>query len=466
MHPTDITEQILAKISTTAVAATPPNSISQIGIHLSTGGDMTLTETRAAFIAATKTIKFVGPHYCVPSESGNDTYDVILGEPSTCTCEHFQTTRNDCKHIVAAWMVMHRDCLGTPIETVVDEVPKKPTFKRDWPLYNEAQMTEEPRMLELLHQLVRGIEDPPSRAGRRPHPLRDRVFCCVLKVFSNFGARRFSDRLKEAHKKGFVHAPKHSGSVWSFMEDASMTPILQKLIEVSALPLRGLETVFAVDASVFLSNWREQERNPSSPIVITEPAPYAGVKAHAIVGVNTHVAVEVIIDTKMSGDAPKFTSLVQQARDAGFNLQEVCADKAYLSRENLAFVEGLGGATAYIPLKSNTIPGDEDSAWSRLFHRVALDRQKFLDHYHQRSNVEAVFSAVKRKYGFKVRSRTPVAMANEVLCKFLCQNIWAVHHAIVTLGLDAEFWSDNDSPAAGGLDTEGPTILQMRPCFA
>ncbi|HEX3149629.1 MAG TPA: transposase [Gemmataceae bacterium] len=422
---------------------------------------MTLTETRAAFIAAIKTIKFVGPHYCVPSESGNDAYEVILGEQSTCTCEHFQTARDNCKHIIAAWMVVHREHDGKPVEVVVDEVPKKPTVERDWSRYNQAQESEEPRMLELLHQLVQGIEEPLiRRPGRQPFPMKDRVFACVLKVFSTWGARRFKDRLKDAHKKGLLNAPMNSGSVWAFMEDKSMTPVLQKLIEVSALPLRSLERVFAVDASVFLSNWREQAANLNAPITLTEPAPYAGVKAHAIVGTTTHVAAAVMIDAKMSGDSPKFNLLVLQAHEAGFSLQEVCADKAYLSHENLSLIEDLG-ATAYIPLKSNSLPGEQGSAWSRFYHRVGLDREKFLQHYHKRSNVESVFSAVKRKYGHKIRSRASDAMANEVLCKFLCQNIWAVHHAIVVLGVAGEFWSDDSGIEAQAGDTDEPTVLQM-----
>jgi transposase len=57
-----------------------------------------------------------------------------------------------------------------------------------------------------------------------------------------------------------------------------------------------------------------------------------------------------------------------------------------------------------------------------MFHFYCFNRDEFLKHYHQRSNVEAVFSAVKRKFGDSVRSRNDTAMVNE--------------------GIEATFWPD------------------------
>jgi hypothetical protein len=46
-----------------------------------------------------------------------------------------------------------------------------------------------------------------------------------------------------------------------------------------------------------------------------------------------------------------------------------------------------------------------------------------LAHYHKRSNVESTFSMIKAKFRDHERSKTPVAMANEVLCKIICHNL-------------------------------------------
>ena len=46
---------------------------------------------------------------------------------------------------------------------------------------------------------------------------------------------------------------------------------------------------------------------------------------------------------------------------------------------------------------------------------------------------------MKRKFGDYVRSKTDVAMKNEVLCKFLAHNICCLISAIYELGLQPVF---------------------------
>ncbi len=70
-------------------------------------------------------------------------------------------------------------------------------------------------------------------------------------------------------------------------------------------------------------------------------------------------------------------------------------------------------------------------------------------HYHKRSNVESTFSAVKRKFGDSVRSKTDTAMVNEVLCKFLAHNLCCLIHEQHELGIEPVFWGEsNPQPAS------------------
>ena len=62
----------------------------------------------------------------------------------------------------------------------------------------------------------------------------------------------------------------------------------------------------------------------------------------------------------------------------------------------------------------------------------------FMAHYHQRSNVETVFSMIKKKFGGDVRSKTEIAMLNEVLCKIVCHNICCLISSMFELGLDLD----------------------------
>ena len=113
-----------------------------------------------------------------------------------------------------------------------------------------------------------------------------------------------------------------------------------------------------------------------------------------------------------------------------FTVKAVSADKAYLSHDNLGLVAALGGA-AYVPFKSNSSAGEEGSLWERLYHYYQFRREEFPKHYHQRSNVESTFSAVKRKFGEAVRAKTEVAMKNEALAKLVCHNITTVIGAML-----------------------------------
>jgi len=124
-----------------------------------------------------------------------------------------------------------------------------------------------------------------------------------------------------------------------------------------------------------------------------------------------------------------------------FTVKEVPADKAYLSHDNLDLIHRMGG-TAYIPFKSNSQPGEAGSLWEKMFHYYNLHRDEFLPKYHQRSNAESTFNMVKAKCRDNVRSKTNVAMKNEVLCKFLCHNICVLIQSQCELGIEPIFWAN------------------------
>ena len=78
------------------------------------------------------------------------------------------------------------------------------------------------------------------------------------------------------------------------------------------------------------------------------------VKAHVMCGVKTNIITAVEVTAADSADAPFFAPFVQTTAKH-FTVNEVSADKAYLSKKNLRTVEAVGG-TAYIPFKSNSTP--------------------------------------------------------------------------------------------------------------
>ena len=154
-------------------------------------------------------------------------------------------------------------------------------------------------------------------------------------------------------------------------------------------------------------------------------------------GVKTNVVTAVEIREKDASDTKLLPDLVN-ATAAHFDMREVSADKGYSSVNNHEVIAS-HGATPYIAFKS-IHSGAAGGLWEKMFHYFAFNRQEFLGHYHKRSNVESTFSMIKAKFRDHVRSKTDVAMTNEVLCKILCHNICCLIQAMYELGIEPTFW--------------------------
>src|SRR5262249_35562903 len=96
------------------------------------------------------------------------------------------------------------------------------------------------------------------------------------------------------------------------------------------------------------------------------------------------------------------------------------------------------GATLFAAFKINAT-GGIGGLYEKMFHYFSLQREEYLAHYHRRSNVESVFSMVKRKFGDSVRSKGDVAMKNEVLAKLLAHNLCCLIAAWYELGIEPFF---------------------------
>ena len=405
-------------------------------------------------IAARYKVVFAEGAWRVPSLStAGKTYRVTLGERMGCDCDDFQLRRRACKHVLAAQIVCARDHGGAPPPILADRAPVRPSYKQNWPQYNQAQQTEKHRFRVLLSELCGGLPDPPQPGcGRRRTAMADMAFACALKVHSTLSSRRFACDLRDAHQLGYLSHLMNSVSVCSYLENALLTPVLADLVVRSSLPLRAAETTFAPDSSGFSTSrfvrWFDEKYG-------RQCGEHNWVKAHIMTGVKTNVVTAVEIHGRDAGDSPQFKPMLQTTA-RHFTVQEVCADKAYSSRENLEAVEALR-AVAAIAFKSNAT-GGAGGAFAKSFHYYNLHREEFLKVYHKRSNVESTIAMVKAKFGDSVRSHTETAMRNEVLCKFLCHNLCCLIHSQIELGIEPLFWSEEAAPATPSQPC--PTALQ------
>jgi transposase len=388
--------------------------------------------------------------WIVPSQSGNGKYKVSLGtatEAARCTCPDYETRGVKCKHIFAVECVIRRETTDngdgsiTVTDTVSVTATKRTTYAQDWTNYNEAQTNEKRQLQSLLFDLCGEIQEPAQGKGRPRLPLRDAVFAVTFKIYSTVSGRRFISDLCEAQAKGYIRNVPHFNSIFNYLDHPMMTPTLTALIVRSSLPLRAVETDFAVDSTGFTTSRFVRWFDHKYGAVRQE---HDWVKAHMMCGVKTNIVTAVEIHGRDAQDSPILPSLLATTA-RNFNVSEVSADKGYSSINNADVVASYG-AMPFIAYKAGHT-GKGGGVWEKMFHFFSYQRETFLAHYHKRSNVESTVNMIKAKFSDHVRSKTDLAMKNEVLCKVLCHNICCLIHAMYELGISPAFV---DSDATSG----------------
>lgn len=414
-------------------------------------------QQRGMELAATRTIPRKGKIWIVPSQSGSGVYNVeISPEPGTCTCADFLGGAVKCKHIYAASYAQMRT-KNTGRDAAVSEalkaiVVKRETYPQAWTAYNLAQTTEKDYFQSLLKALCEGVGEIPRKAKGRPSmPLKDALFCCTFKVYSTVSGRRFMSDLRESNKRGFIRKTPHYNSIFNYLENPALVPILKALVEQSSRPLRTIDDAFAVDSTGFMAcrftRWFDHKYGKPRE-------EHDWVKCHIMCGVKTNVVTAVEIGAREANDAPFLPTLVQSTAEH-FKVGEVSADKAYGGRKNVEAIEAAGGKP-FIAVKSNAT-GEVGGGWEKMVKYFKYRQDEFLEHYHKRSNVESTFSMIKRKFSDALRSKTDVAMVNETLCKLLCHNLVVLIHEMHELGIDPMDWGAFPGPK------KAPAIVEPAP---
>ena len=395
-------------------------------------------QQRGLLIAALSKITRKGDAWSVPSQFTRTRYSVSL-EPgiAKCSCPDFETTGCKCKHMFAVEYVIQREQNDDGSETVTKTVQltasKRTTYPQNWPAYNSAQVSEKHQFQSLLHDLCRNIPNPVQTKGRPRLPLSDAVFAVTFKIYSTVSGRRFIGDLEDAHAKGYISQVPHFNSIFNYLENPELGPILTNLICQSSLPMKAIESDFAVDSTGFSTSRFVRWFDHKYGVVRQE---HDWVKCHLMCGVKTHVVTAVEIHERNTNDCPILPSLVDTTA-RNFNLAEVSADKGYSSRVNMEAIAN-HGATPYIAFRSNTT-GGKSGIFEKMFHQFSLNRDEYLSHYHKRSNIESVANMIKSKFRDHVRSKTDTAMKNEVLCKVLCHNICCLVQAMCEFGIEPTF---------------------------
>lgn len=390
---------------------------------------------RGYAIATTKKVVNQNGVWLVPSQTNpRQVYKVAFRmEGATCTCQDFADRGIKCKHIFAVDITVSKqiDAKGNTVITTT----KRIQYPQNWSAYNLSQITEKEMFVKLLADLCKEVDEPLYKFGRPKLSTSDMVFASALKVYTTFSLRRFMTDMKTAIKEGYITQICSYSSVSNYMRDEKLTPILQQLIMLSSLPLRSIETKFAIDSSGFratkFNDYCREKHNTQKE--------HEWIKLHICCGVKTNVITSARVGFGYDSDSNQFVPLAEETYDRGFRIDEMSADKAYSSRDNIDSIHKMDGIP-YIPFRSNATGKSRGSyTWMKMFRFFTFNRDEFLNHYHLRSNVESTFNMLKAKFTDLIRSKDRTAQINEALLKCVCHNVVVLVQSMNEFGIKPEF---------------------------
>ncbi len=301
--------------------------------------------------------------YIVPSQNGNGSYLVYYENlrETKCTCPDCEKRGVKCKHqwAVEYFIKKEVDKFGNMTETKHIRV----TYPQNWTAYNKAQTSEVNLFDELLKDLVQSIPETEQTMGRPKLSEKELMFCAIQKVYSRLSSRRARSLYGNSEERGQIGKAPNYNAINKFLNKEEITPILQKLITLSAMPLQSVETSFSPDSSGFSTTEFGQYMVEKYGLM----KKHKWIKAHILTGTKTNVIVSAKITDEYGADCPQFEPLINDAWDNGFDIQKITADMGYLSRDNYNLGNSIG-AEVFIPFKKNTTDKARGSMiWKKMY---------------------------------------------------------------------------------------------------
>lgn len=319
---------------------------------------------------------------------------------------------------------------------IYNPTPCKRKYTQNWAAYNQAQTKEKFIFLKILDGVIESlnIKTYGYKTGRHPFQLNDMIKCCCIKVFTNFSTRRTMSDIDISYILGYIAKKPHFNSIINYMNNPHIYRFLIEAIKESSIPINPFEKRFIIDATGFSTSNKDKWVKVRSEH--RKHREYK--KLHITTGAFTNIITSAKVTEGTANDSPHFKELLKDIA-SDFKIKEVSADAGYLSRENAQTIEDMGAIPYIMPKKNARALSKGYPAWRKMINLFKNNEQKFLLHYHQRSNVESTFSMVKRKFGDNVRSKHNQSQENEILCKVLCHNISVLISAVFELNLDLKY---------------------------
>lgn len=461
---------------------------------------------KAHVIAASGTIvSYGGLSFAIPTSRDRSVFHLVTADSApdtgTCSCPDAKGGRK-CKHVLAVWIAIkhHGAEVLLQLETgsQVEGVPyTKPiakrvraglveTFDDDYAggrrrervtiIYAEGEPTEAARRIaaaratptrlpQLGAQLCRLILPPTieRRRGGQALPLSDQLFSILMKAYNSCSYEELVGQLHLYKESGYARHVPSRNSLVNYQHSSAVNAALKDLLARSALPVRDIETMIAIDGTGFgtcaTANPRDEQYRG-----ITQRATNKFMKATASVGCATNMVAAVAFCTEQGAEINYFDQVIVSSKTIWPRASVVLGDALYSDNPRISAASAAGfrlvSPTRY---SRGAYQTSDDARWLWDFYNQSeqfTDCARFDDVYRYRSKIESVFSAVKRTMGWHLRMRLANAdlssrgtspdwiglgRENELLARFIVWNLRVLvlleklHDQTVDFALETRF---------------------------
>ena len=304
-----------------------------------------------------------------------------------------------------------------------------------------AMPTRVPQLAAQLSRLALPLVSAPRRGGQ-PLPLSDQLFSIMMKAYNNCSYEELVGQLNLYKDAGYARHVPSRNSLINYQHSSAVNAALKDLLARSALPVRDIETVLAIDGTGFgtcaTANARDEKYRG-----VTQRASNKFMKATAAVGCATNVVAAAAFCTQDGAEINYFERVVLASKATWPRLAVVLGDALYSDNPRISAASAAGlrliSPTRYA---RGAYQSTDAARWLWDFYNEPdrfVEGAAFDDVYRYRSKIESVFSAVKRTMGWHLRMRLSHAdtaapesktaewiglgRENELLARFIVWNL-------------------------------------------
>jgi len=316
---------------------------------------------------------------------------------------------------------------------------KRKSYKKNESIYNMMQENEVfvfLKYLPLASLFVCKNKSLWKGEGRPPCNLYDIIICLSIKKYFGKSLRRSMGIIRLVTKAAniYIDIPCFK-TLDNYLNNPSIKPYLNQLIEITSKPLSRLERFFATDTTGETTSTASTWFNIRSGKEVRK-------KDHITVHITTGTLLNVVTAVTANAHAGEDNVIFRghnRITAQNFKVEEHSGDSAYLCKENCEEVESVGGMPFFRPKSCTVVKSRGSYAWMRMMLYYYNHPIKSKRSYNRRLNVEATIHAKKTKFGSFVRSKNDTAKENESTIQWVDYNFSVLSRAYYQYDIEPYF---------------------------